>query len=133
MQSPLWSQLDEWQWYRPITGPSYWSCNFDNITVVSDCPPPLAGTQVRYPSAVQRVLDGLSRLGIREDSLDWEIWFLGVSCVYVNHVTGVISAEDQSLDDFMAQIEHWSGWTSQFDTIPNRSEPLSAYYVWFIY
>lgn len=133
MQSVLWSLSDEWKWYIPITGPTYWTCSFHNIRVVSDIPPPLADTQIRYPSAVQRVLNGIDRLGIRKDHLDWEIWFLGLSCVYVNHAIGALSAEDQSLDDFMTQVRHWSSWNSQYDTVPKRRQRMKMERAYWAY
>ncbi|QRV95412.1 hypothetical protein RhiJN_23430 [Ceratobasidium sp. AG-Ba] len=113
MGSVLHSLDHEWVWHRPLLGPSYWVHSFHQVTVVSDFPAPLSDIQARYPSSVQRLIDGISQISIRGDRRDWEVYFLGVTCVYVNHLAKAISTPEQSLDDFILQIDKWNEWESQ--------------------
>jgi hypothetical protein len=128
MRSVLHSLDHEWEWQRPILGPSYWTCSFTSILVISDILPPLSDIQIRYPSVVQRVLDGIDEIRVRKDRSDWEIYFLGISCIYVNHAAKVLSRADQSLDDFILQIQQWGSWEGNYGSVADRSKSGSIYY-----
>ncbi|KAG8720685.1 hypothetical protein FRC12_016117 [Ceratobasidium sp. 428] len=133
MGSVLHSAEGEWEWHRPLLGPSYWTCSFQSVLVVSDLLAPLSEIQTRYPSAVQRVLDGVSQLSIRSDRGDWEIYFYGISCVYVNHSVKVLSGTDQSLDDFVTHIEHWNDWESRYGTPGDRRRKMKMEQAYWAY
>ncbi|KAG8772930.1 hypothetical protein FRC12_002820 [Ceratobasidium sp. 428] len=133
MGSVLHSVEDEWEWHRPLLGPSYWTCSFQSVVVVSDLLAPLSDIQTRYPAAVQRVLDGVSQLSIRSDRADWEIYFYGISCVYVNHSVKVLSGTDQSLDDFVTHIEHWNDWESRYGTPGDRRRKMKMEQAYWAY
>ncbi|KAG9085579.1 hypothetical protein FS749_004317 [Ceratobasidium sp. UAMH 11750] len=133
MSSVLHSLDHEWEWHRPLLGPSYWASSFQSITVVSDFLAPLSDIQGRYPSAVQRVLDGVRQLGTRSDRLDWEIYFFGVSCVYVNHAVKILSVTDQSLDDFILQVEHWDDWEGRYGSVEDRRRRMKMGQAYWAY
>ena len=132
MSSVLHSLDHEWEWHRPLLGPSYWTQTFHSIHVASDFPPPLSDIQARYPSAVQRVLDGISQLGLRSDCSDWEIYFLGLTCVYVNHAKKALSTPDQSLDGFVLQVDKWDTWESQYGPVTDKRTIQFEYVGWVL-
>jgi hypothetical protein len=128
MRSVLYSSDHEWEWQRPLLGPSYWTCSFTSVLVISDILPPLSDIQIRYPSVVQRVLDGIDQISMRKDQSDWEIYFLGISCIYVSHAAKVLSRIDQSLDDFILQIQQWESREVKYNSVEDRSKSRSMYH-----